>query len=600
MNPTVVFNELWLLSERDASARHLKFHPHSNLLAGSNGTGKSRVLKHLVWALGCEPARRAAGEFDSNIVAALELSVGSSKTFTFLRQGRKRAAFDELGLLRFATESSTKWNEFFSETFGFRLMLQRKEEGEFGLAGPDYAMLPFYIDQDSGWGPKWTTFPYLGQFVKWQTPVFSSFTGLKTASYLKTQVHRDRSAVQLKNAKVHLKLQETSYKRVLEMLPAESTTLDEAQFAQELREVSDLTKALREEQDEVRAHLFKLAQRRQQLTAELNMALASERELIEDQAFLADYSDDAPLVCPTCSHVHTATFHARQMLATDAHDIHEVVIRLQTVRNKLQADEAALQLKLNAVVQRLRALSESLTVQREGRPVADVVVAKSLSVLKDAYDITRRDLAAELDSAVEDVQEYDLKLQELTDKEREKRIRASFKEDLITFAGILDIAKAEIASKVTIGTRSPNASGSYAPRAVLANHLALLSTHMKYGDGPKFPFIVDTPQQSGQDPVSLGRMLDIILKRVHLGQTMVATESIPDNWVPPGDCNVLEFGNKRHLLQEDAFRQGVFALGDMVKAMHEELLKQVPVADESAQDGDIPASDAFDDEGEDD
>lgn len=596
MNPIVVFNELWLLSERDASARQLKFHPRRNLLAGSNGTGKSRVLKHLVWALGCEPARRAAGEFDSNVVAALELSIGSSRTFTFLRQGRKRAAFDDLGLLLVATESGTKWNEFFSETFGFRLILQRKEEGEFGLAGPDYAMLPFYIDQDSGWGPKWATFPYLGQFVKWQAPIFSSFTGLKTTAYLEAQANRERYALQLKNAKVHLKLQETSYKRVVEMLPAETTTLDEAQFAHELREVSDLTKSLRDEQDEVRADMFELAQRRQQLTAELNMALASERELIEDQAFLADYSDDEPLVCPTCSHVHTATFHARHALATDAHDIHEVVIRLQTARDKLQADEVALQTKLNAVAQRLRSLNESLAVQREGRPVADVVIAKSLSVLKEAYEITRRDLAAELDSTAEEVQEYDFKLQELTDKEREKRIRASFKEDLISYADILDIAKAEIASKVTIGTRSPNASGSYAPRAVLANHLALLSTHSKYGDGPMFPFIVDTPQQSGQDPVSLGRMLDTILKRVHLGQTMVATESIPDNWVPPDDCSVLEFGSKRHLLQEEAFRPGVSALGGMVKAMQHELLKQAPVADENVQDGDIPVSDAGDDD----
>lgn len=592
MNPTVVFNELWLLSERDASARQLQFHPRRNLLAGSNGTGKSRVLKHLVWALGCEPARRAAGEFDSNVIAALELSIGSSRTFTFLRQGRKRAAFDDLGFLLLATESGTKWNEFFSETFGFRLILQRKEEGEFGLAGPDYAMLPFYIDQDSGWGPKWATFPYLGQFAKWQTPVFSSFTGLKTKAYLEAQVDRERSAVQLKNAKVHLKLQETSYNRVVEMLPAETTTLDETQFAHELREVSDLTKALRGEQDEVRADLFKLAQRRHQLTAELNMALASERELIEDQAFLADYSDDEPLVCPTCAHVHTATFHARQALATDTQDIHEVVIRLQTARDRLHADEAALQIKLNAVAQRLRSLNESLTVQRNGRPVADVVVAKSLSVLKEAYDLTRRDLAAELDSAAGEVQNYDLKLRELTDKEREKRIRASFKEDLISYADMLDIAKAEIASKVTIGTRSPNASGSYAPRAVLANHLALLSTHSKHGDGPVFPFIADTPQQSGQDPVSLGRMLDTILKRAHLGQTLVATESIPDNWVPPDDCSVLAFGSKRHLLQEEAFRPGVSALGGMVKAMHDELLKQAPVADEPALDGDIPVPDA--------
>jgi hypothetical protein len=174
------------------------------------------------------------------------------------------------------------------------------------------------------------------------------------------------------------------------------------------------------------------------------------------------------------------------------------------------------------------------------------------------------------------------------------------KEDLISYADMLDIAKVEIASKVTIGTRSPNASGSYAPRAVLANHLALLSTHSEYGDGPMFPFIVDTPQQSGPDPVSLGRMLDTILKQFQPGQTMVATESIPDNWEPPDDCSILEFGSKRQLLQEGKFRSGVVALSSMVKAMQDELMKQAPVADEPAPEGDIPASDASSEDDEDD
>lgn len=598
MNQTVVFNELWLLSERDASARHLKFNRHKNLLAGGNGTGKSRVLKHLVWALGCDPTRRAAGEFDSNVVAALEVTVGSSKTLTFLRQGRKRAAFNNLGHLLFATESGAKWNEFFAETFGFSLKLQRKEEGLFELAGPDYALLPFYIDQDSSWGTKWATFPYLGQFVKWQVPVFGAFTGLKRAAYLEAQMLREKSAVQHRNAKVHLKLQEASYKRVVEMLPEETTTLDADQFAHELRQVSDQTKALRDEQDKVRLDLYKLAQRRQQLTSELNMALASERELVEDQAFLADYSDNEPLVCPTCAHVHTATFYARQVLATDAHEIHELVVRLQAARDKLRTDEAILQTKLNAVAARLRSLNESLAVQRNGRPVADVVVAKSLSILKEAYDVTRRDLAAELDLTAEELEEYDRKLADLTDKDREKRIKVYFKEKLISFADRLDIDKAEIASKVTIGTRSPSASGSYAPRAVLAVHLALLSTHEEYGNGPTFPFIVDTPQQSGQDPKSLGRMLDTILNGFLTGQTMVATESIPDSWTPPPDCNILEFGNKRHLLQEDEFRNGIATLSGMVKAMHEELLKQGPVSEEPVPDAAMLAPDAEEEDDE--
>ncbi len=44
MNQPVVFNALWILSEKSASARHLTFSPGKNLLAGSNDTGKLSTI----------------------------------------------------------------------------------------------------------------------------------------------------------------------------------------------------------------------------------------------------------------------------------------------------------------------------------------------------------------------------------------------------------------------------------------------------------------------------------------------------------------------------------------------------------------------------
>lgn len=63
MRPTVVYHALWLVSERDESARQLNFSPTHNLLAGENETGKSRILKHLVGHLDAnrQPAVRETG-----------------------------------------------------------------------------------------------------------------------------------------------------------------------------------------------------------------------------------------------------------------------------------------------------------------------------------------------------------------------------------------------------------------------------------------------------------------------------------------------------------------------------------------------------------
>ncbi|RYF36171.1 MAG: hypothetical protein EOO38_28055, partial [Cytophagaceae bacterium] len=87
MRQTVIYHALWLVSEKDESARFLTFNPRKNLLAGTNETGKSRVLKHLVWVLGTEPSTRVPGNWDANIAASVVLSIGQ-KRFTFLRMGR--------------------------------------------------------------------------------------------------------------------------------------------------------------------------------------------------------------------------------------------------------------------------------------------------------------------------------------------------------------------------------------------------------------------------------------------------------------------------------------------------------------------------------
>lgn len=566
MTRLVTFNALWLLSERDASARHLVFHPQKNILVGDNGTGKSRIVKHMVWALGCEPPKRAVSGFDSNTIAALEVSIGATRR-TFLRQNRRRAVFDNDGSLLFATESGSRWAEYFSTEFNFPLKLQRHNDEGFGYAGPGYALLPFYIDQDGGWGLKWGSFYDLTQFVKWQTPVFASFTGLQTKEYIRERFRSEDAAQKLRLAKTQLKAQRDSYDRVVLMLPPESTVVDERRFIEQLRDIAAETQSLQETQTMARAGLLTLAQERQRKAGELRLALESEKELVEDLAYLAKFKDNEILTCPMCAQPHLTTFAARQTAAVEAQDLHEVAVRLQSDLERISGKEAALQETLNTAATQLRKLQTLLNQERDGTKVADVIAAKSRDTLRQAYDAAKRDLTTEIDELAEEKQEIDAELKNLTDKGREKRVKNFFGEELVSFAAMLDIDKAEINAKLKIGARPPGASGSYAPRAVLATHLALLATHRQSGPGCTFPFIVDTPQQSGQDPASLGRMLSAILDNSIGGQSLVATESIPLGWQHPNDCMVHRFDEKRRVLQKEEYRRGIAALGDMVVTM---------------------------------
>ncbi|MFD1891954.1 hypothetical protein [Ottowia beijingensis] len=567
MRAIVTFHALWLVSERDASARRETFSPTKNLLAGINETGKSRVLKHMVWTLGCEPAARNAGSWDSNITAATELSIGSKK-YIFLRSGRhQRAAFDADGKLVIGTESAKVWTKFFVELFDFPLKLQRQQEGLFGLAGPEYAILPFYIDQEGGWSRRWAAFSGLGKFLRWEPIVFEAFTGLRPQRYFLAQLRRDEIDYKLREAKIQARLQSKAFEQVSAMLPESRATLDEHVFANELRELADRAAALSKEEDEIRSALVEAVEDRQIKVAELQMVMRAEEDLVGDLAYLSKIPDEGQLTCPTCGQVHDSSFRAKVELATDAEDAHQLVISVRSQLASVQNREQDLRAKLQAVSSSLNELRVLMAREREGTTVGDIIAAKSRTTLEQAYDRTKRDLSAQIDEFKVERDALQAELAGLTEKGREKQVRNEFKDELNAYADRLGISKAEI-GPVKIGARpGAKASGSSSPRIYLAMHMALLALNRRYGNGPAFPFMVDTPRQQGLDDANTAKLLDTIYTHAPSHQVFVANESVPQGWTPPEGCKVIPFVRKRQLLRTEEYKDGVAALEPLVTQM---------------------------------
>lgn len=568
MKRTVVYHALWLVSERDESARKIPFSPTHNLLAGENETGKSRILKHLVWALGCEPTARDAGNWDSNLVASVDLSIDGTR-YTFMRQGgHQRAVFDADGALLIGTENASTWARFFADRFAFHLKLQRHQEGAFALAGPEYALLPFYIDQEGGWSRKWGNFKRLTQFARWEMPVFESFTGLRPQRYFEAQLTRDELAHQLKEARAQAKVQAKAYEEVKAMLPTTDAKLDEALFAQELKEMSSKVAELGKKEDNVRTELFDVTQQLQERTAELQMVTRAEQDLVADLAYLAKVPDDGKLACPTCGQEHGVTFRARLDLASDAKDAHHLVLKVRDQLDKLHSREAKLRVQLKSVAGQMEQLRSSMERHKEEGSVADIVIAKSLDTIALAYNKARRDLKEKIDDLDENKQALQDELATLTDNSRLKEVRKSFKDGVKSHADRLGIAAAEIKG-IKIGSRPAMASGSSGPRIYLAMHLALLEINAQYGSGPRFPFIVDTPRQQGLDDKNTAKLLNAIYGHSAAHQIFVANESVPDSWQGREKCHIINFDDKRKVLRESDYRECLEMLTPRVQAMQE-------------------------------
>jgi hypothetical protein len=279
----------------------------------------------------------------------VDLSIDGTR-YMFMRSGtNQRAAFDAEANLLVGTESASVWSKFFANRFNFSLKLQRHQEGTFALAGPEYAVLPFYIDQEGGWGRKWSNFKRLTQFARWELPVFESFTGLRPQRYFEAQLTRDEFAHQLREARAQEKVQASAYAQVRAMLPASETKLDEELFAQELKQVAEKVAELGMKEDQVRNELFDVTQQLQERMAELQIVTRAELDLVDDLAYLTKVPDDGRLACPTCGQEHGVTFRARFDLASDANDAHHLVLKVREKLEKLRSREAKLRVQLKDV-----------------------------------------------------------------------------------------------------------------------------------------------------------------------------------------------------------------------------------------------------------
>lgn len=98
-------------------------------------------------------------------------------------------------------------------------------------------------------------------------------------------------------------------------------------------------------------------------------------------------------------------------------------------------------------------------------------------------------------------------------------------------------------------------------------HMALLALNRRYGEGPAFPFMVDTPRQQGLDDANTAKLLDTIYKHAPSHQVFVANESVPLGWTPPEGCKVIPFEHKRQVLRPEEYKDGVAALEPMVSQM---------------------------------
>jgi hypothetical protein len=571
MNRRVNYKTLWLVSERDESARKQSF-GNRTLLFGKNGTGKSRIIKNLYWAFGCNVRERNAGVWDPTTIAGVEFSFRDSE-YLVLRDGKRLGMFDADNRLLFSSDNVSAWERALGDFFGFKLQLRRPGHGSFSQAGPDYMFLPFYMDQDGSWGAEWESFDNLSQFSGWEATTFEAFIGLRPHAYFEAKHKSKEVGAQLTERRNELEAQRLAFKRVQDVLPKNLPSLNVHAFRTELTDLGRKALRLQQEQVRLRGQLLGVVNTRQKVSSELKVAQDAYKELRGDFAYLTE-RQGKQIECPTCGTVHENSFHARLQLTEDAESLAGLISELRMQADECAGKEASLRTNLRTIEKHVAEL-ESLQIERRARlRLEDVLASQSKKTLDTAFHRVTTDLGAVIRRLEEAKAVADALVKKYEDRDRQKKVLAFYADEVRSLSNLLNVPSDEQIPEPRPGSRAKT-GGSSRPRSLLAVHLSLLATNSEWGESPMFPFVVDTPQQSGQDDENLGKMIGTLGNAAGTNhQVILAAERLPEG-VDLGSFETVGFPEKRSAMSKDSYTTVVARLKGPIAALREQLRPRV-------------------------
>lgn len=574
MNRRVTYKTLWLVSARDESARKQLF-SQKTLLLGPNGTGKSRVIKNLYWVFGCKTRKRDAGTWDPDTVAALEFTYRNSD-YMVVRDGKRLGMFGADDHLLFSAENMSAWSKALGAFFGFELRLKRPQTAAFSQAGPEYMFMPFYMDQDGSWGAGWETFEQLTQFSDWKGATFESFIGMRPNAYFQAKYLSTEIGERVSDRRKELEAQRSAFKRVQEVLPKNLPSLNFAAFRSELAELGRKATKLQQEQVRIRGQLLGLVNTREKVLSELKVALSAYNELKGDFAYLTDRAGEA-IECPTCGTVHENSFHARILLSSDTESLGGLIMELRTQADEFSGKEANIRGSLRVVERSIAELDKLQQERRAKLKLEEVLASQSKRTLDTAFQRVSGDLSSAVKRLETEKAKADAEVKKFEDPERLADVRSYFSSQVSSLSNLVDVPLDEQIGDPKPGARAQS-GGSSAPRSMLAVHLAMLATNAEWGDSPLFPFVVDTPQQSGQDDPNLTKMVEVLGRAAGVHhQVILAAERLPVS-AQLGDFNTVELAQKRAILSRDIFDEAVVRIQGPLAALRESLKSAVESA----------------------
>lgn len=558
----LTIKKLIIISQSESRSLEVPFENGLNIILGGNKTGKSSIIKSIFTTLGCE-CKRVEADWKKLISSYILFFNYGEKQFCIVRQGKQFQIFeysDDSYTCIIETEAFHEYSNCLMDILEINMPCISKDGSQFNITPP--LLFRFqYIDQDDGWNKIADSFSNVAYIKNWKTNTNKYVCGYLDDVYYKLQAQKIEQTLIKDDKKKELNYNQNFVARI-------SSTLMQIENIQSVDEITANIELLFVKLEELRKMQFSYKAEMTVLENEIYVNQQKmrtvEHSLVETKKDI-EYamSQDDELICPICGTIYVNGLDEQLNITSDYAHCEKLI---EELKNSISVATG----KLEELKEKYRTVSSDIkSIELQIEKSQEFLSYSSFYMNKGKYEVYES-CKGQLDAIQKEIDFYISKIALIDDKIKEqKSIKRSkeIRENLENYCRLLSdaINLPQIFIQLRDFVQVINRTGSETPRLVYMYQSALYLYNLRRAHSPFNFYVVDTPNQQGQDAdnlESIFKSLELFLS--NKGQVIVGTER--ETGMEEKTGNVIRLMEKRRCLNNINYKKHIELLEKLQEA----------------------------------
>lgn len=557
----LMIRKLIVISQSESRSLEVPFEKGLNIILGGNKTGKSSIIKSIFTTLGCE-CKRVEADWKKLVSTYLLFFKYGERQFCIVRQDKKFQIFENINndfSCIIETNAFHEYSNCLMDILEIKMPCISKDGKQFNITPP--LLFRFqYIDQDEGWSKIADSFKNVAYIKDWKANTNKYVCGYLDDSYYALQAQKAEHILERDDKKKELNYNQNFVSRI-------TSTLKRIEDIESVEDVTTDIELLLAKAEELRKLQFSYNAEMTVLENDIYINQHKlhivEHNLIEtkkDIEYAMTQEDE--LICPFCGTIYSNGINEQLNITSDYAHCENLIAELKSSISVATKELEELKNKYNDVSVEIQSIEQKVQNTQELLSYSSFYKSKGQFEIYESCKRQLDVLQGEINSCVSKIAITDEKINEKKSKERSKDIREDIERYCRTLADAINVPKTFI--KLRDFVQVINRTGSETPRLVYMYQSALYLYNLERAYSPFNFYVVDTPNQQGQDTENLGsifKSLELFLSDE--GQVIVGTER--ETGMEEKASNVIKLTGKRRCLNNINYKKHIELLEKLQK-----------------------------------